>query len=100
LLDFFYVNRLLNSGGVVAFHDAGWPSIRRVIRYVCTYPAYRRVGASTPARPAFDSKRRGLERVIAFGLHLGRSLAPRRPSVVALKKLGPDDRSWTWYERF
>jgi predicted O-methyltransferase YrrM len=100
LVDLFYINRLLNPGGVVAFHDARMASIRRVIRYVANYPAYRVYGAATPSRPAFASRRQGVERMIAFGLHLGRALLPRRPTVVALQKLAPDDRTWTWYRRF
>ncbi|HWT79794.1 MAG TPA: class I SAM-dependent methyltransferase [Candidatus Methylomirabilis sp.] len=100
LVDFFYVNRLLNPGGIVIFHDARMPSIRRVVRYVTNYPAYRVYGAATPSRPLFHSKRQGIERVIAFALHLGRALLPCRPTVVALQKLAPDDRTWTWYRRF
>lgn len=100
LLDFFYVNRLLNPGGVVVFHDTRLPGIRRVVRYAANYPAYRVYGAATPPRASFDSTRRGVERAIAFGLHLGRALLPRRPTAMALQKLVPDDRMWTWYKRF
>jgi len=100
LLDFFYVNRLLNPGGVVVFHDTRMPSIRRVIRYVANYPAYRIYGAAIPPRATFESRRRGIERVIAFGLHLGRSILPRQATTMAIQKLGSDDRTWTWYRRF
>jgi len=30
LFDFFFIDQLLNVGGVVVFDDAAWPSIRRV----------------------------------------------------------------------
>jgi predicted O-methyltransferase YrrM len=100
LLDFFYINRLLNPGGVVVFHDTRMPSIRRVVRYVANYPAYRVYAAAIPPRATFESQRRGVERAIALGLHLGRSLLARRPTAMALQKLAPDDRTWTWYRRF
>lgn len=39
-LDFFYVDRLLQVGGVVAFDDANWPGVRKVIRYILTNRSY------------------------------------------------------------
>lgn len=100
LLDFFYVNRLLNPGGVVVFHDSRWPSVRRVIRYVANFPAYRMYARAIPPRAPFESRRRGVGRAIGFGLHLGRRLLPRKPTTIALQKMAPDERSWTWYRRF
>jgi predicted O-methyltransferase YrrM len=43
-VDFFFVDKTLRRGGVVAFDDADWPSIRPIIRYVVTnlnYTVYR-----------------------------------------------------------
>lgn len=41
LVDFFYVDRLLNVGGVVMFDDARfYPAIRKVARYVATHRQY------------------------------------------------------------
>lgn len=41
LVDFFYVNRMLSVGGVVAFDDADWPAVRGVLRFVVTNLPYR-----------------------------------------------------------
>ena len=71
LLDFFYINRLLEDYGVVVFDDAHWPSVSKVVRYVLQYPNY------VPLGQAGDG-----------------------PSMVALQKTGPDERSWDWYEDF
>src|SRR5262249_48879953 len=49
LVDFFFIDRLLAVGGAVAFDDADWPSVRRVVRYVATNLSYT-VHASMPAR--------------------------------------------------
>jgi predicted O-methyltransferase YrrM len=39
--DFFFIDKMLRPGGVVAFDDADWPSIRPVIRYAVTNLPYR-----------------------------------------------------------
>ena len=39
-VDFFYVDKMLRSGGVVAFDDADWPSIRPILRYIVTNLPY------------------------------------------------------------
>lgn len=41
LMDFFYINRMLRVGGLVAFDDASARSVNKVVRYVAAYPAYR-----------------------------------------------------------
>ncbi len=33
-VDFFFVDKMLRTGGVVVFDDADWPSIRPIIRYI------------------------------------------------------------------
>jgi predicted O-methyltransferase YrrM len=40
MVEFYYINRLLRVGGVVAFDDANRRNINRVIRHALTYPAY------------------------------------------------------------
>jgi predicted O-methyltransferase YrrM len=73
LVDFFFIDQLLNVGGVVVLDDAGWPSIRRVARFIAANRSYQvvdQVGGdegpgsrlarhSTPASVELD-KRLGL----------------------------------------
>jgi predicted O-methyltransferase YrrM len=40
-VDFFYIDKMLPKGGVVAFDDADWPSVRTLIRYIVTNLPYR-----------------------------------------------------------
>jgi predicted O-methyltransferase YrrM len=40
-VDFIYIDKMLRRGGVVAFDDADWPSIRPIIRYVVTNLSYQ-----------------------------------------------------------
>jgi predicted O-methyltransferase YrrM len=40
LVDFFFIDRMLNIGGVVVFDDADWPAVRKICRFVKTNLAY------------------------------------------------------------
>jgi len=51
MIDFFYVDRILNVGGVIAFDDCNWPSIHQVCRFIATNRPYRVVGATSGAAP-------------------------------------------------
>jgi predicted O-methyltransferase YrrM len=39
LVDFFYIDKLLRSGGMVGFNDCGWPAVEKALRYL---PRHRR----------------------------------------------------------
>ena len=97
LVDFFYVNRMLDPGGVVIFDDVNMPAIARLIGHVLTYPAYRLFDATPVARAPnpFVALRR---RFHGFG----RSATHSRdnPSCVALQKTGDDARDWDWHRDF
>src|SRR5690606_33904534 len=40
MVEFYYINRMLRVGGIVAFDDADRDTVNRVIRYAMRYPAY------------------------------------------------------------
>jgi hypothetical protein len=46
--DFFYADKLLPAGGVVAFNDAGWRSVFKVIRFLRKYRKYRELDVGLP----------------------------------------------------
>ena len=50
LVDFFYVDRLLEVGGHVAFDDIWMPGVRKAASFVSTNKPYRLVRAPTTAR--------------------------------------------------
>jgi predicted O-methyltransferase YrrM len=39
-IDAFYLDRMLNPGGILAFNDAGWPDVYRVIKLIKRRPFY------------------------------------------------------------
>jgi predicted O-methyltransferase YrrM len=61
LNDFFYVDKMLNVGGVVVFDDLTYPSIRKVLRFILTNLPYSPMG---PA-PADIGKRGRLKRALS-----------------------------------
>lgn len=61
LVDFFLIDRLLEVGGLVAFDDADWPSVRRVVRYVATNFAYSVHVAMPPRRERWGLARGAYE---------------------------------------
>lgn len=50
-VDFFFIDKILREGGVVAFDDADWPSIRSVLRYVVTNLPYSVAGTLPEVQP-------------------------------------------------
>jgi predicted O-methyltransferase YrrM len=41
LVDFFFIDQLMNVGGVVVLDDASWPSLRRLARFIASNRNYK-----------------------------------------------------------
>lgn len=50
LVDFFHVDKMLRVGGIVAFDDSCWGSVRKVCRFIAKNRAYKVLRCSTPER--------------------------------------------------
>jgi len=48
LLDFFYCDKLLNPGGVVAFNDTRFQAVHKVIAFVKTHRHYKEIDVGLP----------------------------------------------------
>jgi predicted O-methyltransferase YrrM len=46
LLDFYYLDRLLPVGGIIAIDDVNARSVNKIAHYISTYPNYRLIGTS------------------------------------------------------
>lgn len=44
LLDIFYADLLLRSGGMLVIHDTNWPAVYKACRFLETHKPYKRVG--------------------------------------------------------
>lgn len=117
LIDFFYINRMLETGGVIVIDDVHMPAVNKVIRYVYNYPCYAFAGSVeneniTSRRKAFDGVARwlsGLKYVtgkkVAAELYNPKLLRSDKElglhsSMIAFKKIAADERPWNWYANF
>lgn len=107
LVDFFFIDRMLNVGGIVVFDDAHWPAIRKVCRFVRMNMHYSIVG--TVGSQKVTLKRRLLELVLAHK-RFARLLRPdvvvpdRRiglsGSCIAFRKEADDNRRYDHFVDF
>lgn len=110
ILDFVLVDKRLEVGGVVAFHDLWMPSLQDAVRCILANRNYRALNAQ-PGPPTTFSER--LRRLCAAGLRrLPRAADLFRAGVlqpweslglgnlVFLEKTGGDTRDWRHHVRF
>jgi predicted O-methyltransferase YrrM len=109
LLEFYYLNRLLRVGGVIAFDDANRRSINRVVRHALTYPAYRVYGTEredAPRPTVLGRSRRALTKVPALSGILRPDFLQKDwdlgilGTCVAIQKVADDKRSSGWDRSF
>jgi len=107
LVDFFYVDRMLRVGGVVAFDDVGWPGIHKLCRFIATNRAYRMFRCQkTALQPRNTLQHRALAAIAARVKKVRDVLSPEflQPDIelglwpgcrcAAFQKLGEDSRLW------
>jgi predicted O-methyltransferase YrrM len=95
LVDFFYVNKMLDVGGIIIFDDANWPSLIPLMRHVSTYPAYRQFMVAQSDRPV--STRTKIRRAIGtLTRHPMFIRSWDHPTCVAFQKTRPDERNYDW----
>lgn len=97
LIDFFYINKMLEVGGVVIIDDTYWPSIAQVVDHILTYPSYEIFG-TVSIKPKLRARVRQ-----ELAKRTGAKFL-RRPwdygSAMAFRKIAPDNRAWTWHVPF
>lgn len=108
LVEFFYVDRMLKVGGIVAFDDADWPAIDRLLRFIISLPAYE---VFAPERGSLKPTPLGRLRQRLGGLALGKrilnpSFRRRRwdlgiqQRLVAVRKVRDNTRDMRHFEDF
>jgi len=120
MLDFFYLNRMLRVGGLIAIDDVNMASVHKVVRYIFNYPCYRLYAAANVR----GRQRRMLN---SYKMLLGKCLRPLTwvmgenlshelfdaslvrsdliaaidySTMVIFEKIEADARSSLWYEHF
>jgi predicted O-methyltransferase YrrM len=104
LVDFFYVDQMLEVGGVIAFDDVGLQPVNAVVRFVLANRQYELVEALELPRTGVGN--RGKRLVKRLMRRLGRTDKDPTPAnqerfrriewaySVALRKVAPDLRDW------
>lgn len=110
LLDFFYIDRLLEDGGYVVFDDVGYPAINAAVRFVVANRDYELVEAlqQTVSVPPSLKVRRALKRVLRRLARTDRDPVAHEAlfrqfaiaHTVALQKRGDDRRRFDHYVPF
>jgi predicted O-methyltransferase YrrM len=118
LLDFFYIDRLLEVNGIIVFDDVDTQAVNKALRYILNYPNYEVMGLF-PEISLHTIKRRSLE-TFKRGLKLLTTFMPGRMArelfddsvfrphteigldrgVIALRKTSSESTQWDWYEPF
>ncbi len=106
LVDFFYIDKLLNIGGVVAFDDSYWPSISKVIKFILknrSYTVFRYVPSTFfPLKPSMSLKLQLFQRakqLLKNAGEIGMGIDPNS-TCVALRKEAEDNRRWDFHRNF
>jgi|SRR5215469_3179935 len=111
LVDYFYIDRMLRVGGIVAFDDAHFSSVHEVCRFVATNRAYRVcavVGgtASTTLGPRIARWSASRSQLLRRLLHSRISVTDEGlgfcwdSRLIAFEKLSDDTRRWDFHREF
>ena len=120
MIDFFYINRMLEVDGVITFHDLDMPSQKKLFRYILTYPCYEFLESVNDIPTVKTLNVRIKEAFFVLPLKLLSTLIPKRikhelfsgeilesneklglnGTVLAIRKTKEDDRDWRWFENF
>lgn len=111
LVDFFYIDQMLNDSGIVVFDDVGYPSIRRVCEFILTnrdYEIHDAVRYDEDVSAIMQVKR-NIKNIILPLCKTDKT--PNRKSrkklsmltnvyFLALKKINKDQRRWDHFIHF
>ena len=87
LVDFFYVNRMLEVGGIVIFDDIQLPAIQKIMAHITTYDCYTLLQVPSLF---FKSKQAIVRKML--------QVKPFR--VAGFLKTSMDKRKWNWHVDF
>jgi len=114
LQDFYFINKILDLGGVIIMDDCGgnWPGIQRVVRFINTLPHYKIIAKHNKSE--ISTKKR----LARFFLSLIINLLPFKHrfyttidfktdeelglnyNCIAFQKIDEDGRNWDWDKSF
>lgn len=111
LIDFFYVDQMLDVGGHIVFDDTLYPAIQRVVQFVLANRNYELAGVEQVSYdiPVLLRARRSAKRMLRRVVRTDRDPRPHHASLfraiesaqmVGLRKIRDDDRRFDHYAPF
>ncbi len=113
LMEFVLVDKKLDVGGVIGFHDLWMPSLRKCIRYVLRNRAYKihRPAAGPPPQRVWRQRRQSLVGKLLNAMPASRRIFSQDillpwhslglgGNIAFLEKTAPDDRDWRFHQSF
>lgn len=108
MVDFFFLDKLLEKNGIIVFDDVSFPGIRKLLRYISQFPDYK-VYDTFPKNQKLNfggkvlsmlklmpkSSKYIKENITMTDFELGIN-----SHCVALQKLNNDSRNWDWHKEF
>lgn len=108
LVNFFYVDKILDVNGIIVFDDVIFPGIRKLLRYISQFPNYK-VHSQFPTNyeqskslklakllKSLPKQEKLLkEEILQTDFELGIN-----SHAVALQKIDNDNRKWDWHVNF
>ncbi|MEQ8384027.1 MAG: class I SAM-dependent methyltransferase [Coleofasciculus sp. A1-SPW-01] len=99
LLDFFYIDKLLQVGGYIMFDDLWMPSVRKAVSFVLRNRAYKLVKIKTDA--SFSLRfYRIIRRISQTPINVETRLKFIPNNVCLVQKIANDKRRWDFHHSF
>lgn len=90
LLDFFYLDKMMGPGGVIAFNDCGWRAIHHVVKFVKTHRKYKELDVGLS--PSYRSRN------LLFALI--KRIEGRSGTDRYFRKIEEWEPTWNFFKRF
>ena len=87
LVEFFYINRMLEVGGIVVFDDVHLPALQKLLSYIATYRCYEPLALPESIASSVQTRVRRIMSLPPMRLH-------------GFRKVEEDRRDWDWFADF
>ena len=108
----YFINKILDIGGIMVLDDCGFPGIRILVRFLSQHPSYQIFNTYDRDNPS--KKVQALRSLYQSGLKLIPFKSKALPlnnfssdkqlgvnySCIAFRKIKDDDRQWDWHVNF
>jgi predicted O-methyltransferase YrrM len=100
LVEFFYLDKMLETGGYIAFDDIGLPAVRKVVSFILRNRSYEIVRPQRASRGLVRSAMGAARRLAQEPLGRDWAVKLMPGNVCVLRKVADDNRHWKHYKAF